>query len=107
VLGSQCRVEVSMPVKKKCVGEILCGRIFQGMCGRGKVLWEKFCVGKKGVVVVVLVVVVVIRVVVGMCVAGVIRRGIWCMGLESSGRVGFCVWEDSVGEVFTGEDFGV
>ena len=68
MLSSQCRVEVSMPVKKKCVGEILCGRIFQGMCERGKVLWEKFCVGKKGVVVV------------GMCVAGVIRRGIWCMG---------------------------
>jgi hypothetical protein len=95
-----------MPVKKKCVGEIMCGRIFQGMCGREKVLWEKFCVGKKAVVVVVLVVVVVIRVVVGMCVAGVIRRGIWCMGLESSGRVGFCVWEILWGKFLQGKISG-
>ena len=56
MLGSQCRVEVSMPVKKKCVGEILCGRIFSGNVWEGKSpVGEILCGKSRGLVVVVVV----------------------------------------------------
>jgi hypothetical protein len=65
------------------VWENISGDVWEGKSPVGEIL----CGKSRGLVVVVVVVVV------GMCVAGVIRRGIWCMVLESSGRVGFCVWE--------------